>query len=364
MKKCDGCGAVFQTLNPNQKGFIKQDIYKNDKDNKYCERCFNLIHYNRIVPIIMDDFDINKYLQIINKNDLIVNVIDIFDLEGSFDSKIREYFPFNPILFIANKRDLFLKSVKPRKVINYLESFLSNNNIKVSKILVLSANSLKDLGVLLKEIKELSINNKVYFFGMTNVGKSSLINGLIRFVGRDEGRIAVSNIIGTTLDLIQIELENNLKIIDMPGLINTNQVGTYLSAKSQKLLTQKHFIRPLVYQLQAEQTLFFGGLVILKFIKGKPSSFISYMPKNLKVHRTKLANTEKFYQDHIDDILKIPTFEERECLGKMKEHEFTFGKDKMDITISGLGFITLVGSGVIKLLCYEKIKVGYRQAII
>ena len=39
MIKCAGCGVNLQSDFPDKEGYTK------DLNNKYCERCFNIIHY-------------------------------------------------------------------------------------------------------------------------------------------------------------------------------------------------------------------------------------------------------------------------------------------------------------------------------
>jgi len=365
MKRCEGCGAVIQTAHPMQKGFIRNDVLRRRGNDFYCERCYNLIHYNRLLPIALETTEIKQYIDIIAASKaLVVNVVDVFDLEGSYIPQLNHYFPKNPILLVANKFDLFLPSVKISKITNYLHEFIAEKGLTVDKSVVMAARIDKDLKLLLNLIRSLQNRKEVYFFGMTNVGKSTLINGLIKIAKGDPGKITASSTVGTTLDFIKVDLSDELAIIDMPGIINSRQAIYYLNHNNQKMLIPKNYVRPKVYQLNPGQTIFIGGFCIIKFIIGEPSSFILYVPNGLKVHRTKLENTDNFYSLHCDDILKIPNLEERKRLGLFAKYELAFGPEKRDITFSGLGFMTLVGSGKVEILCYEPIKVGFRKAII
>lgn len=365
MNRCAGCGSVIQTTNPDGKGYIDKEVLARRHHDFYCERCFNLIHYNRLIPIKADALKIKEYIDVIAASrSLVVNVVDVFDLAGSFLPEINQYFPDNPILFLANKADLFLKSVKINRITAYLQDFLAEKKMTVTKIHVVSAQSGKNMRMLLNTIRELKNNNNVYFFGMTNVGKSSLINGLSQITKGQKGRITVSNITATTLDFIKVNLPDKTVLIDTPGIINPNQVIYNLNYEHQRLLTPKKYIRPLIYQLMPGQALFIGGFGILEFTAGIASSFVIYVPAEIIIHRTKIENAIKFYREHCDDILKIPNPEEREKLGSLVTVATDFGPDKIDITFSGLGFVTLVGTGRVNVTYYEKIKVGFRKAII
>jgi ribosome biogenesis GTPase A len=217
---------------------------------------------------------------------------------------------------------------------------------------------------LLETIDSLHEGGDIYLFGMTNVGKSSIVNQISRVLNIPSD-ITVSNMVGTTLDFIKLPLPNKTFLIDTPGILNTGQVTYYLDKRNLSLLTPKKFIRPTVFQLNEKQALFLGGFCILRFTEGERSSFVAYMPSMLVCHRTKLENADSFYQDHKDDILKIPNEEERKKLGNFVSYEFSFDKSKkIDITISGLGFVTLSGSGKVRVDCFETIRVGVREAIV
>lgn len=295
---------------------------------------------------------------------LVVNVVDVFDLEGTYVPEINDYFPDNPKLFVANKFDLFLPSVKRGKILAYVRAFFEEKGIDAADALVISARDREDIDALLAAIKSRQTGREAYFFGMTNVGKSTLINALVGRAKKTPGEITVSGYIGTTLDFIEAPLAPDLSLIDMPGIINARQATNYLDYANQKKLVSKKPIRPRVYQLDPGQTLFIAGFGFLKFISGSRSSFVVYAANALPIHRTRLENTGEFYERHRDDILKIPNPAERERLGKFARYDFTFGPEKVDITISGIGFVTLAGAGRVEVYCFEKIKVGIRKAII
>lgn len=362
--RCEGCGAKIQFTNPNQKGYIKSEVYLKNPDNFYCERCFNLIHYNKNTEINYNEQDfLSNIKKISDSKSLIVHVVDVFDLDGTIIKDLNHYFPNNRLLLVANKFDLFLDSVKVMRVKNYLDQFLLENNVHVEKTLVMSSFRAKDVEILLSNINKMQDDKDVYLFGMTNVGKSSIINAISRFCSQDSS-ITVSNFVSTTMDFIKVSLPNKTFIIDSPGIINNHQISYYLEKSSLNVLTQKKFIRPATYQIHPQQALLLGGFCIVKFIEGVKSTFVVYVPQNLVVHRTKLENVDQFFNEHQDDILKIPNALERAKMGHLVSQKFSFSDDKKDLFISGLGFITLIGQGTVEITYFDKIKVGIRKALI
>lgn len=363
--KCDGCGAKIQSVDPQKKGYIKSEVYLKNPDNFYCERCYNLIHYNRnlVTEINEQEFQDN-IKKIAQSGALVVNIVDIYDLEGTIVPIINDYFPNNDLIIVGNKFDLFLNSVKVTRVKNYLINFLKEKSITTKSTLIISSFNENDIIRLLNEIDRLQAGRDVYLFGMTNVGKSSIVNGIIKILKGKQGKVTVSNIIGTTLDFIKIPLPNKTFLIDTPGILNYHQATYYLDNEHMSLLTPRKFIKPKVFQLNPNQALFIGGFCVFKFYEGVKSSFVVNVPNGMVIHRTKLENYQSFYDEHKDDILLIPNENERNKLGNFKKYNFSFSDEKIDITISGLGFVTLIGSGRVEVECFEKIKVSSRKAII
>lgn len=364
--RCDGCGIKIQTTNPNLPGFIKSEVYLKNPDNFYCERCYNLIHYNKNLPVtINDEIFTENIKKIQNKDALIVNVVDVFDLEGTLDTKINGYFPNKDIILVANKFDLFLDSVKVTRVKTYLQEYLKENGITVKAISIISSFKDKDIERLITEINKYQKGRDVYLFGYTNVGKSSIINKILKKLNLNNPKITVSSATSTTLDLIKIPLPNKTYLFDMPGIINEGHLAHYLNKENLNLLTPKKYIKPKVYQLNPKQALLLGGVCIIKFVNGERSSFVVNVPPAIVVHRTKLENANEFLDKHQNDILKIPNPEEKERLGNYKKITYTFEKSKKeDITISGLGFVTVVGDAIVEVEVFEKLKVGKRKAIV
>ena len=216
--RCNGCGAKIQTDNPKSPGYIRKDVLENNPNDFLCERCFNIQHYNKNIKVSIGEEDFLKIAKnISNEKNLIVNVIDVFDLDGTVLKNINNLFPKSKILLVANKYDLFLKSNKPMKIKKYVQDYLAKNQIKTEGIIISSAKEEIYARKVMKAIEEIVTDEKVYFFGTTNVGKSTLINSIMNlfFVEDDNFKhplVTVSNNPGTTLDIIEIELPNGIVI--------------------------------------------------------------------------------------------------------------------------------------------------------
>ena len=200
---------------------------------------------------------------------------------------------------------------------------------------------------------------------MTNVRKSTILNQIIKHYTDEDNVITVSNSTNTTLDFIYVPFNENNYFIDTPGLNNMESYISYLDKKTLDTIAPKNVLKPKVFQLNPKQTLFIQGFLQINFISGKKSSFVTYVANQILVHRTKLENSQSFYDEHLDDILLFPTKQERNNLGNRKKLVIEFNNlDKgIDISIPGIGFIHIFGEGIMELYYFEKIKINKRKAI-
>ena len=159
--------------------------------------------------------------------------------------------------------------------------------------------------------------------------------------------ITTSHFPGTTLDMIEIPLNDGRAIYDTPGIINHHQMAHYIDPSELKYITPKKEIKPKVYQLNAEQTLFIGGLARFDFIKGNRSSFTIYVDNNFQSIVRKWKKQHSLYEEHRGELLSPPSKKFMDQLPNLVRHEFSIKEGKTDIVISGLGWITVQHPNVV-----------------
>jgi ribosome biogenesis GTPase YqeH len=342
---CIGCGVLIQTEDKEKVGYTPASSLNKSVDHiVYCQRCFRLKNYNDIIDTELTSDDFLKILQgIADQDALVVNVIDVFDVTGTIVRGLIRHIGGNDLIVAANKIDLLPRSVNHAKIKHWLNKEVRDMGIKPLDIEVIS--SQKGLGVdaLMEIINKYRKGRDVYIVGCTNVGKSTFINRLIRqYAGESGTLITTSHFPGTTLDIIEIPLDKGSSIIDTPGIINEHQLVHYIDKKDFKIITPKKEIKPGVYQLNSEQTLYIGGLVRVDFIKGNRTGFITHFSNDLKIHRTKLENAANLWQNHAGTLL-VPVIKDEGGLRPLKRHVFNVKEEKVDLVISGLGFVTIPG---------------------
>lgn len=88
-------------------------------------------------------------------------------------------------------------------------------------------------------IDEYRNGKDVYVVGCTNVGKSTFINRIIKEATGKGNVITTSYFPGTTLDMIEIPLDDGSALYDTPGIINHHQMAHFVDKKDLKVITPK-----------------------------------------------------------------------------------------------------------------------------
>ncbi|RFU65786.1 ribosome biogenesis GTPase YqeH [Peribacillus glennii] len=341
---CVGCGVKVQTENPAELGYAPASAL--EKESIICQRCFKLKHYNDVQDVSLTDDDFLKILNEVGQTDsLIVKIVDIFDFNGSWLPGLHRFVGKNDVLLIGNKADLLPKSVKHSKVINWMKESARELGLNPIDVLLVSAAKGQHIREAAEAIDEYRRGKDVYVVGCTNVGKSTFINRLIKEVTGEGDIITTSHFPGTTLDKIEIPLDDGKALIDTPGIINHHQMAHFVDKRDLKVITPKKEIKPKIYQLNEQQTLFFGGLARFDYLSGGRRSFTCYISNELNIHRTKLENADELYENHAGEMLTPPRTRQLDEFPELIKREFTIKEAKTDIVFSGLGWVTVNEAG-------------------
>jgi len=344
---CKGCGALIQNENDKLPGYVSDDLLNSKNISEIvCQRCFRIRNYSEVFPYSVSNSDYLPVIEKIKSEDaLIVKIVDIFDFSGSFVPAIKELTGNEDVILVGNKMDLLPKNVKPSRIMDWLQLMLKAQGFTVLDSVLLSAKYGDNFDELMEKINLYKGSRNVYIVGSSNVGKSKIVNQILkRYLGAAKDIITESLSPQTTIGTIGFQLLDGSYIYDTPGVINKHQYMHYLTRPSYKLTVPNREIKPIVYQLNEGQTLFFGGLARLDIISGETGdvvSVVTYFANTLNVHRTKTLKADKLYCEKLYSLLS-PPFTKEEDVPKWIYHEFRIrDNQKYDIVFSGLGFVTL-----------------------
>ncbi|HJV44384.1 MAG TPA: ribosome biogenesis GTPase YqeH [Bacillota bacterium] len=340
-RHCAGCGIAIQTEIESRPGYVPTSAL--EKEKIICQRCFRIKHYNEVAQVSMDDDDFIRILNGIGKtNALVIKVVDIFDFNGSWLKGLHRFVGNNPVLLVGNKLDLLPKAINPNRLVNWMKYEAKQLGLKPVDVVLLSASKGMGMERLIEAMGNYRKQQDIYVVGSTNVGKSTLINRLLKDYGESEFELTTSRFPGTTLDMIEVPIDEKTSLFDTPGIINRDQIVHMVTPADLKLISPEKTINPKVFQLNEQQTLFIGGLGRIDFVKGDRQSFVVYTSNRVPIHRTKLEKASELYENHLGAMLAPPTGEAAQLLPPLKKHSFKIdGGIKKDIVISGLGWITI-----------------------
>jgi len=341
---CSGCGVRLQTEDSNRVGYIPAQALQ--RTPVVCQRCFRIRHYNEAASVTLDQGQFLRILSgIAETKALVVHIVDIFDFEGSVIGGLHRFVGANPVLLVVNKLDLLPQALNWNRVKNWVQKQAKEQGLRPIDVVLISARKGKGIEQLAAALDYYRDGKDIYIVGATNTGKSTLINQLIRSYSDLDTELTVSRYPGTTLDIVRIPLAEGQAILDTPGIVYPYRMTEIVDVRTVNQLLPDKTIKPVVYQLDPRQTLFFGALARMDFVQGEHQSFTCYVSNAIRIHRTKLERANGLYEQHRGEMLVPPEGEAADKLGPLMKHAFRIPPGaRYDISISGLGWIQVNGT--------------------
>lgn len=331
-KFCIGCGIKLQDEN------ITAEGYTASIENDICSRCFRMKNYGEYQVVTKSNDEYIEILKTVNDTkDLVIYMIDLLNISRDINL-IREYFD-NKVLLVLNKRDILPKSIKDEKIIEYFKML----DFDYQDIVIISPKKNYNIDELLLKIKKYKTSRNVYVVGHTNVGKSTLINTLMKNYSDYDSELTISPLPSTTLNKISIKLSSDLILIDTPGLVDQGNILNYVEPQMLKKISPKKEIKPKTYQLKKGQCLIVGDLFRVDYVEGDKNSFTLFVSNDLKIKRLNMTK-----HDDLKDLFK---------------HDIDIGFHE-DLVINGLGFIKIVEKANINVYINKDVEVFTRKSLI
>lgn len=329
MNKCSGCGALLQSTNPSQEGYIKEDA----RNKTLCERCFRIQNYNEYKRVTKENKEFIQNLeQIKQTGDLTLLIVDLFHMNQNI-MEIAKHCS-NNLLLVFTKRDLLPLSIPDEK----LKQYSNTLGLSPLEVFVISANKNRGLDHLYEAIKTYQTSKYVYLVGYTNAGKSTLINHFISHYSDLNQTITTSMLSSTTLGNMEIPLEENLILLDTPGILEEGNICEQVDVSDLKRILPKKEIKPITYQVKSKQSIWVDHLAR---IDSENNNLTLYFSNQLKI--------ERIFKDKEETTL-IP-------------HTVCVNANE-DIVILGLGFIKVGKSETLTIYTLPNVHVFTRKSLI
>lgn len=324
MSKCEGCGVNLQNINPNDLGYVVS------LDKSLCERCFRIRNYNEYKTVSKSNEDYINILESINKtDDLVILTVDLFNIKDI--DTIFKYIN-KKVLLVLTKRDVLPKSCYDENFIKYFSKY------NVLDTIVVSSTKNYNIDLLYSKINEYKTTNNVIVVGFTNSGKSTLINKLIYNYSDSNTYITTSSLPSTTIDTLSIKLNDELTLIDTPGLLSNGDIINYIDGNTIKRVIPNKKINPITYQVKTTETIYidtFARLIL--------------SDNNMTIYCSNSLNINRVYKEDIDDRLICHIIDI---------------EPNQDIVIEGLCFIKFTKKEQIKLYVLKDVNVYKRDSLI
>ena len=331
MKQCKGCGAYLQTESKDLPGYTPKE------DAEYCQRCFRIQHYDDVTVSYRTKMDTTQILKTIQDMDaLVLWVVDLFDFEASMIEGMNRHLVDKDIVMVVTKRDLLPETLSEQKLTNFIFSRLKEYGIVVKGIVVTGRQGRDGIRELIEAIQLYAQNKEIVVMGAANVGKSSILNTLLRL---DKG-LTMSRYPGTTLGFTKLEW-NDYTIYDSPGIHKYDSAIFLLEDHELKYVIPNALIRPTVYQIRGNQSLALGGLMRVDVVNARDNASMTvYASRRLPLHRGKVENADELWVQHYDELLS-PTIDRYESFVKERVYK---KEAAIDICLYGVGWVCIKGN--------------------
>ena len=341
-KKCIGCGVELQGEDKNKRGYLPQSVLDKENGELYCQRCFKIKNYGEYIPVEMtrDDYreEVKKTLP---EADVAIAVFDIIDFEGSFDDEILDVLREMDSIVVINKIDLIPDEKHPSEVANWVKERLGEEGIAPLDIAIVSSKKGYGTSGIFKKINHFYPEGaRAIVLGVTNVGKSSIIN---RLMGKSVA--TESKYPGTTLKSSKKSLTNaNIILIDTPGLIPDGRISDLVCEECNLKMVPSGEISRKTFKVKKGRALIIGDLLWFRVINEDEVTpiFSLYAAKDVTFHETNVEKLKELLAGERSDLFFPPC---EKCRDTYKNLDMIKKKVKIqageELVFKGLGWISV-----------------------
>ncbi len=273
---CKGCGAPLQTTESNTRG------YALSLDHDFCQACYRLYHYGEANNHFHPE-DLPK----LNADGIAVMVSSVMSFDMLFEYPVYRYESNMTFVYVINQMDLLPESTNMDILFERIMRKARKMKIPFKDIIFMTAKNPFDIENLKSYLLKFKKKN-IYFIGVQNAGKTTIFKALTH----DDKALAM-NKAGLTQEAIHGMIDGKTVIWDMPGLYQEGYLHQFLPYVKYKKLLSSVEMKPKIFQLRENQTVFIEGLVAVTALE--EMNVVLYGATPLNYHKTNRAK--------VDDLL-------------------------------------------------------------
>ena len=353
VRRCHNCGAILQGDDKSAPGYIDPEVLGNLSARVlFCNQCFEDSRYNFSPRAPRVDDDIATMLHDAEASDaLIVYVVDVFSFENSFIPEILDIIQGLPLIVVANKRDLLPGHVSDEALREYVahRCRVAHLSCTSEDVILTSLRSESDVSGIWEMINLRRRAHDVYIIGAQGSGKSQLLSSLLHIYVNPTGQ-SISTIVypGTSLQVMQIPLDNSSYLYDSPGTSLDNSALTHVGSRGKAILVPKKAVEERDYVLAEGDSLFLGGIARIELLQGEKTTLSFYGSPKLDIMKTGTKEPEELFFKKIakEALLPLPEFP----VGRSDYDAYDLSiteTTRRDIGIAGVGWFNFQGAGQI-----------------
>lgn len=328
---CQGCGAHIQSSNPSEYGYVPEGQL--NREPLLCQRCFRINHYGRddIGPVQANDSlaSIEAGLAWCSG---VVLVVDLMDFEASVPRELVGMIGNKKTILAVNKVDLLPEQTPLREIHGWIAKRLTDlafPQVQVNLISAVNGHGFPDLA---DEIENLGPN--VLFIGVTNVGKSSVLERLLhmRIGGGKRGIVkpTISPYPGTTVQVSRWRCPGGLVLADSPGYVPQGRVSDQVAAECARELIPHRQLSSHLYPVQVGDLIHIPGLCGFECLESSGSGLLlGFTGSGVQWQKSTNKHLKKWLEEYAGPC-QVKTWEQRTI-------RLYPGQDAV---ISGLGWVS------------------------
>jgi len=370
---------------------LELDLVELSQKKTICKRCHELQNYGTVEetlrpghteePLLSQEAFRDLLTPIREKTAVIIALVDLFDFSGSVLPELDSIAGDNPVILAANKADLLPSKMGQVRAENWVRRELEYLGIKSlanigGAVRLVSCKTGFGLSAMMTKARELAeeMECDIYVVGAANAGKSTMINHILeknaekkqKFhkkkragnANSRKGVVTTSPLPGTTLKFIKVDIGSGKSLYDTPGLLVPGTLTQLLTPEELKMVVPKKQVEPITFRVESGKCVLVGGLARIEVIgDSKPFLFTFFVANDIKLHPTSVKKADDFIAQHAGELLTPPLGDGAKRMAEIGEFEthdididgFGWKEAAADITLRGLGWISVTGAGTAKI---------------